>query len=99
MSAIDPAQVRHVAKLARLELSEEEVELFSRQLGDVLDYVCQLSTVDAASTTPLAQPLTLCDVTRADQPVASLSSQVAMANAPEPHERGFAVPAVLESGA
>lgn len=99
MSQIDPAQVRHVAKLARLELTDDEVRLFARQLGDVLDYVRQLEAVDTTGVEPLAQPLTITDVVRVDEPAPSLGADAALANAPERHERGFKVPAVLGDGA
>jgi aspartyl-tRNA(Asn)/glutamyl-tRNA(Gln) amidotransferase subunit C len=99
MPAIDLEQVRHVARLARLELTDAEIELFARQLGDVLDYVRALDAAPTAGVAPLAQPLVLQNVLRPDEPVEPLPIDAAIRNAPAAGERGFEVPAVLESGA
>ena len=98
-SAIDEAQVRHIAKLSRLKLTGAEVHLFAGQLAAILDYVRQLESVDAAGVEPLAHPLPAVNVVRADEPGVPLDSAQALANAPERTGRLFKVPAVLDPSA
>jgi aspartyl-tRNA(Asn)/glutamyl-tRNA(Gln) amidotransferase subunit C len=58
--------VRHVAKLARLELSEADVHAFTEQLGEVLDYVGQIAELDVEGVEPMAHPLEMPNVLRED---------------------------------
>ena len=64
--AITVKDVEHVAKLARLELTEEEKEKFTRQLGDVLKYVDQMNEVDTSNVEPLSHPIDFVNVMSAD---------------------------------
>lgn len=96
---IDPDRVRHIAKLARLKLTDSEVDLFSRQLGDILGYVRQLDTVDVAGIEPMAHPHDAVGVLREDEPRPSFAPEVALQNAPQSHEGFFRVPKVVDSGA
>jgi aspartyl-tRNA(Asn)/glutamyl-tRNA(Gln) amidotransferase subunit C len=64
---LTPEQTEHIAKLARLELSEAEKGLFARQLSDILGYVDKLSEVDTASVEPMYHPLPLQNVFGADE--------------------------------
>jgi len=92
--------VRHVAKLARLKCSEEEIRRFTVQLGAILDYVAQLEELDTENVEPLAHCLPVDNVFREDTPGASLSNDEALANAPQRDGEFFAVPKVLgEAGA
>ncbi len=93
---LDPREVRHIARLARLELSEAEIERFSRQLTQILEYVDQLRALPLEQVEPLTHPLELRDVTRDDRPHESFPADTALANAPQRHEHFFAVPPVLE---
>jgi aspartyl/glutamyl-tRNA(Asn/Gln) amidotransferase C subunit len=93
---IDAAQIRHIAKLARLELSAEELNLFARQMGDILEYFRVLSELDTSSIRPLAHALPITNVVRDDEPRLGLRSEQALANAPERHGDFFRVPAVLD---
>ncbi len=95
---IDEAQVRHIAKLARLNLSEEEVRLFAGQLGDIVEYVKQLESVDTDGVEPMAHALPVTDVLRDDVPGGSFSPEQALANAPQREGNFFKVPAVLDQG-
>ena len=61
--------VEHVAKLARLELTEEEKELYTKQLGDVLKYVEQMNEVDTSNVKPMTQVIDFCNVMREDKVV------------------------------
>jgi aspartyl-tRNA(Asn)/glutamyl-tRNA(Gln) amidotransferase subunit C len=88
--------VRSVAHLARLKLSDEEVERFTQQLGDVLTYVEQLNEVDTAAVEPMAHAIELSNVLRADEPRESLPRDAALANAPQTDGKYFLVPQILE---
>ncbi|NIA06730.1 MAG: Asp-tRNA(Asn)/Glu-tRNA(Gln) amidotransferase subunit GatC [Actinobacteria bacterium] len=97
MSAkIGPEQVRKVAHLARIKLSESEVEQFSEQLSDILTYVDQLNELDTSNVEPTTHPLRLSNVFRKDEAGETLSNEAALANAPKKHGGFFAVPKVLE---
>ena len=89
-------QVRWVAHLARLQLSDAEVADITRQLGAILDYVNQLQQVPTDGVAPLAHPLPIQNVFRADEPAPSLPVEQALANAPDRRGDFYAVPAVLE---
>jgi aspartyl-tRNA(Asn)/glutamyl-tRNA(Gln) amidotransferase subunit C len=89
-------EVRWVAHLARLELSEAELAAMTPQLGAILDYVSQLQQVDTADVDPLAHPLPIHSVFRDDDLQSSLPVDVALANAPERQGDFYGVPAVLE---
>lgn len=95
---ITPEQVRHVAKLARLHLSEDQVERFTDQLGSILDYVDQLSQVDVTDVEPMAHPLEMPNVLREDEPTQPIDREQALANAPERDEAFFKVPKILDGG-
>jgi aspartyl-tRNA(Asn)/glutamyl-tRNA(Gln) amidotransferase subunit C len=96
--AIDRAQVRHVARLARLALSAEEEERLAAQLGHVLDYIERLQAVDVSSVAPLsfagdaAAGLPL----REDVPRPSLPRETVLAQAPKADEQAFLVPRIIE---
>jgi len=89
--------VLRVAELARLELSDAEVDLFTRQLDHILEYVEQLREVDTAGVSPTSHALASTGSWRADAPAASLPLSDSMANAPNAdRDRGlFKVPRVL----
>jgi aspartyl-tRNA(Asn)/glutamyl-tRNA(Gln) amidotransferase subunit C len=98
---LTPQQVRDIALLARLELSESELEAMARQLGAIVDYVAQLQKVPTDGVEPLAHALPVANVFRDDEPVASLPVAEALANAPDRRrdsrgEQFYGVPAVLE---
>jgi aspartyl-tRNA(Asn)/glutamyl-tRNA(Gln) amidotransferase subunit C len=94
MLSID--QVRWVAHLARLDLSEAELPVMARHLGAILDYVNQLQQVNTESVEPLAHALEIHNVFREDEPAPSLTVDAALANAPDRRGDFFGVPAVLD---
>ena len=94
--ALTAEQVRWVAHLARLELSESELETMTRQLSGIIDYVNQLQQVQTDGVEPMAHPLPIHNVFRADEPADSLPVAAALANAPERQGDFYSVPAVLE---
>ncbi len=91
-----PEEVRHVAMLARLGLTESEVEALRAQLLDVLNYIAVLEKVDTSSIPPTAQVLTHLNVIRADEARPSLPVDLLLSNAPAKQGNFFMVPAVLE---
>lgn len=94
--AIDRKTVEHVAKLARLELSEADLARYGPQLGAILDYVAKLETLDVKGLEPLAHPAESADVMRDDAPRPSIPRDAALANAPERTPEFFVVPKVVE---
>ena len=94
--SLTPEQVRWVAKLTRLELTDAERETMTRQLGRIVDYVAQLQQVDTEGVEPLAHALDVSNVFRPDEPAASLPVEEALANAPKRSGPFYSVPAVLD---
>jgi len=93
---IDEAQVRKVAKLARLELTDAEVGQFSGQLSAILDYVEKMNELDTDAVEPLAHCLPISNVFRADCAKESLGTEKALANAPQTDGEFFKVPKILD---
>jgi aspartyl-tRNA(Asn)/glutamyl-tRNA(Gln) amidotransferase subunit C len=92
--AIRRDDVLHVAKLARLEIPEDEIERVQAELGAILEAVGKVSELDLEGVEPTSHPLDLVNVWGADEPRPSLSREEALANAPDPVEGAFRVPAV-----
>ena len=86
--------VEHVAKLARLELTEEEKELYTRQLGDVLKYVDQMNEVDTTNVKPMSHAIDFVNVMREDVVSYDNTKEELMANAPEEENGFFRVPKI-----
>jgi aspartyl-tRNA(Asn)/glutamyl-tRNA(Gln) amidotransferase subunit C len=91
-----PDQVRWVAHLARLELTDAELATMTRQLTAIVDYVAQLQAVSTDGVEPLAHALPVQNVFRPDEPRPSLPVTDALANAPDRQGDFYGVPAVLE---
>jgi aspartyl-tRNA(Asn)/glutamyl-tRNA(Gln) amidotransferase subunit C len=96
--AIDRAQVRHVARLARLSLSPEEEERFAAQLGKVLEYIERLQAVDVSGVEPLsfAGDAKASAPLREDAPRPSLPREKVLAQAPQQDGKAFLVPRIIE---
>ena len=94
--SIGPEQVRKVAKLARLELTEREIEEFTGQLGAILEYVEKLNDLDTTEVEPLAHCLPIANVFRRDDVHGSLGTEQTLANAPERDGPFFKVPKILD---
>ena len=93
---IDQTQVRRVAQLARLELSDDEVAQFSTDLSAIVEYIEKLNELDTEHVEPLAHCLPVHNSFRADEIRISLSNDAALANAPERDGEFFKVPKILE---
>ncbi len=89
---IEREQVLHVAKLARLGLSEDEVETMAGELSGILEHVDRIAELDLEGVEPTSHVVALENVWRADVPHESLDPEVALAQAPNPHDGSFRVP-------
>jgi aspartyl-tRNA(Asn)/glutamyl-tRNA(Gln) amidotransferase subunit C len=94
--AIDRKTVEHVARLARLQLTEEELARNEKQLGAILDYIAKLEKLDVSGAEPLVHPAESANVFREDVPVPPLPRPEALKNAPERTDDFFIVPKVVE---
>ena len=92
---LSTADVEHIAELAKLALTAEEIEQYRRQLSDILDHFETLKQVDTSSVPPTASVLPLRTVMRADQVRPSLSTEDALANAPDRQDGFLRVRAVF----
>jgi aspartyl-tRNA(Asn)/glutamyl-tRNA(Gln) amidotransferase subunit C len=90
--------IDHVARLARLRLTDEEKERFGRQLAMILEHAARVGEVAAADVPPTSHPVPRANVYRPDEPQGSLSHEQALANAPEPEDGRFRVPRIVEEG-
>jgi len=93
---IDAEQVRKVAKLGRLDLSDAEIAEFTGQLGAILEYVEKMNELDTADVEPLAHCLPISNIFRADEVKPSLGTEKALANAPQCEVPFFKVPKILD---
>ena len=91
--AITREDVLHVARLARLEIPDDEVEQVRGQLGAILEAVGKVAELDLSGVEPTSHPLAVVNAWADDEPEPSLPREQALANAPDPHESAFRVPA------
>lgn len=94
--ALTSEEVLHIARLARIALTDEDVQRFTAQLSGILDHFDALSAVETEGIEPTAHPLPLSNVMRADLVAPSLSQRDALANAPLAEDGYVRVRAVLE---
>ena len=93
---IDRSQVQHIAALARISLTDAEVDAFAQQLSDILDQFEVLQSLDTADVAPTAHVGGLDNVLRDDEPAGSLDSERSLLNAPRRRGDFFQVRAVLD---
>ena len=93
---IDPQLVRHIGKLSRIELSEDQVHKLSRQIASTLEYFDKLQELDTSAVEPMAHAVDVSNVLADDVPRASLTPEEALANAPQRDGDFFKVPKVIE---
>jgi aspartyl-tRNA(Asn)/glutamyl-tRNA(Gln) amidotransferase subunit C len=89
---IDREQVLHVARLARLRLSEEEVERMASELSGILDHVDRIAELDLDEVEPTSHVVSLENVLRPDEPRPSWPREVVLEQAPDPEDGAFRVP-------
>jgi aspartyl-tRNA(Asn)/glutamyl-tRNA(Gln) amidotransferase subunit C len=92
MAEISRDEVLHVARLARLDLSNDEVTRFQEQLSAILEAVSKVSELDLSDVPPTSHPLDVVNVWGADEPRPSLAVEDALANAPDREGSYFKVP-------
>lgn len=93
---ITPKDVEQVARLARLELTEEEIERFTGDLNGILEYVQKMNELDTEGVNPTSHVLPLANVMREDEVRPSLPIEKVMKNAPDAEDGQFRVPPVLD---
>lgn len=93
---ITAEQVRHIAHLARLKLTDEELSRFGSQLASIVEYVQKLGEANTDGVEPTAHPLPVTNIFRDDSPATSLSPDMALNNAPSSDPPYFKVPKVLD---
>jgi aspartyl-tRNA(Asn)/glutamyl-tRNA(Gln) amidotransferase subunit C len=93
---IDAEKVRKVAKLARLDLTDAEVQEFTGQLGAILDAVAKMNELDTSNVEPLAHCLPISNVFREDCVQPSLGTDATLVNAPQRDGSFFSVPKILD---
>jgi aspartyl-tRNA(Asn)/glutamyl-tRNA(Gln) amidotransferase subunit C len=92
---ITRADVEHVATLARLALTDDEIEEFTEQLGVILDHAAQVSALETADVPPTAHPLPLVNVLRPDEVHPGLDRDEVLSQAPAAEDGQFRVPRIL----
>jgi aspartyl-tRNA(Asn)/glutamyl-tRNA(Gln) amidotransferase subunit C len=95
LTAISKKDVEHVALLARLELSDEEKEIFTKQLSQILEHAAKIQKLDTAKIPPTAHIAPLNNVLRDDKQGKCLTSEEALSNAPKREDGGFVVPKIV----
>ena len=93
--SLSRADVEKVSLLARLRLSDDELDTMTEQLGKIVNYIDQLSELDTADVVPMAHAVELTNVFVEDVPRKSLDRDAALANAPKHDDECYRVPAVL----
>ena len=97
MPQLTRADVEHVAQLARLALSEDEIEQFTRELGVILEHAQQIAGLDTHDVPPTAHPVPLVNVLRPDDPRPCLDRDEVLAMAPAAEDNRFRVPRILDA--
>ncbi len=93
--ALSEKDVQYVAKLSRLEVTDQEVAKYTQQLANILGYVEQLSKLDTSKVEPMAHVLDMKNVFRPDQPAPSLTQKEVLSNGPEIQSGHFKVPKIM----
>jgi len=93
---IDRSQVEHIARLARLSISEEDKEALTEQLSAILGYMEKLNSLNTEGIEPTSHVLEISNVFRDDEPTPSLSPADALRNAPERSDNFYKVPRIIE---
>lgn len=92
---ITKEEISHVAKLARLSLDEDSIELFTKQVGDILAYMDKLNQLNTEGVPPTSHAISIANAFREDEVRPSISNEAALSNAPARENGVFVVPKVL----
>ena len=93
--AIGKEEVAHVARLARLDLTADELDRYTDQLGQVLAHAADVASLDLSDVPPTAHPLPMVNVLRPDVPRPGLDREEVLAAAPEVEDHRFRVPRIV----
>ena len=93
--SVTKKDVEHIAKLARLKVTEEEVDHYTGQLNQILEYVEKLNELDTENVEPLSHPVENTNVFREDKLKDSIKTEEALKNAPDKDDQHFKVPKVI----
>jgi aspartyl-tRNA(Asn)/glutamyl-tRNA(Gln) amidotransferase subunit C len=93
--ALSEDQVRHVAQLARLGLTDEQVSTLSHELSGILEHIEKMGELDLSSVSPMAHAVDLTNVTRPDENRPSLTQEHVLLNAPEQEDGSFVIPRIV----
>ena len=94
MKRITREDVKHVAKLAELQFSDDELEKITPQLDKILDHVARISSVDTEGISPTSRAMDTKNVFREDEIEEPVSQEAALKNAPDKEDKGFKVPKI-----
>ena len=94
--SISRDEVKHIAYLSRLQLSDDEVDLYTGHLSQILEYVEKLKSIDVSTVEPLSHAVPMSNVYRVDEVKPSLSSEESLGNSPDKEGDYFRVPRVTE---
>ena len=97
MTQITKEEVVHVANLARLSLTDEEIEKFGKQMSAILEHASEVSKIDPRGVVPTSHPLKMENVLREDVVGLSLTQEQALSGAPNAQEGRFMVPQILDT--
>ncbi len=94
MKRITREDIRHVAELAELQFSDDEIEKITPQLDKILDHVARISSVDTEGIPPTSHAMDIKNVFREDEVEEPVSQEAALKNAPDTEDKGFKVPKI-----
>tara|TARA_B100000700_G_C14909366_1_gene791422 strand:- start:847 stop:1152 length:306 start_codon:yes stop_codon:yes gene_type:complete len=94
---ISKEEVQKIAKLSKLKLSDKEINMYSKQMSQIIDYVSQLDEVDTSKVKPLSSVIDNNNVIRKDNVESSLDKSTTLKNAPESDEEFIYVPKIIRS--
>lgn len=92
---ITPEEISHVASLARLHMSQEEVDAMAKQLDEILTYVAKLNELETDDVVPTTHAISIVNAFREDEVEGSLPREKALANGPQQNGESFVVPRVI----
>lgn len=96
MSFISKEQVKNIAHMVRIEITDEEAENYTKKISSVLEFAHQMSELNTDEVEPTTHGIILDNVLRQDEPIKSLSQKDALKNAPEKLDGHFKVPSIME---
>ena len=94
--SITSDEIKKLAALSKLSIAEDEMDKYSQQLSDILDYVSQLENVDTRNVEPLLNVLDQVNDSKPDEPQPSITQKLALKNAPKANGEFFQVPKVIK---